>query len=258
MSAHPARQVLVAASAFGADVVREHGHAWLLPTLTAAGADGIEVRRELMDGIPLLADLAVLCKRIATHDLFCVYSAPVELWRADGKFALWEMQQVMAQAVALEARFLKVSLGFYSAECSDSELALLASFIDDAPVEVLLENDQTPQGGRLAPIAHFLNRCEAAGIAFGMTFDIGNWRWQQGDADDSAAVLGRFVRYVHCKDVHDTGKKLNAVPLAANDPRWRKLFAQFDPAVPRAIEFPLIGDDLVAVTRGHIEVLKQY
>ena len=45
----------------------------------------------------------------------------------------------------------------------------------------------------------------------------------------------------------------DAVPKA--DPVWRALFARFPPNVPRAIEFPLVGDDLEAVTRQYVAML---
>jgi sugar phosphate isomerase/epimerase len=248
--------VLVAASAYGADLVHRHGHAYLLPIVAAAGAKGIEIRRELMEGIPAHADLLLLHRQIVAHDLYAVYSTPVELWRADGTFAQVEMTQAMQQAAALQARFLKVSLGFFTEDCEDRALAILAAFVADAPVPVILENDQTPQGGRLPAIERFLKRCETSGIAVGMTFDIGNWRWQQGDAAQAALALGRFVRYVHCKGVREVGGKLNAVPLSGEDPHWRMLFRYFSANVPRAIEFPLVGDDLAAVTRRYVDLLK--
>ena len=241
--------VVVAASAYGADLVRRHGHAYLLPIVAASGAAGIEIRRELFAGEQ---DLILLREQIAAHDLFAVYSAPVELWRADGTLATDVLTQAMEEAAMVQARCLKVSLGYFSADC---DMAALAGFVDQAPLPVLLENDQTPQGGQLAVIQAFLLACREHGVRLGMTFDIGNWRWQQVDPEQAAAALGSYVQYVHCKGVIDDAGKLKAVPLSAADPKWQALFRHFPPEVQRAIEFPLVGDDLIAVTRQYVNLL---
>jgi sugar phosphate isomerase/epimerase len=241
--------VVVAASAYGAELVHRHGHAYLLPIVAAAGAAGIEIRRELFVGEQ---DLNLLREQIAAHELFAVYSAPVELWEPDGMLAQAALAQAMEEAALVQARALKVSLGHFSAAC---DLAALAQFVDRAPLPLLLENDQTPQGGKADPIQAFLQACGEHGVRIGMTFDIGNWRWQQGDPEQAAAALGSYVQYVHCKGVVDDAGKLKAVPLSASDAPWQALFRHFAPGVQRAIEFPLVGDDLIAVTRHYVNLL---
>ncbi|MBV8623941.1 MAG: sugar phosphate isomerase [Herbaspirillum sp.] len=241
--------VLVAASAYGADLVRRVGHGDLVQMVAAAGASGLEIRRELFDGPQ---DLAALRELLAQHKLFSVYSAPFELFGADGRFDREQIALAMGEAEEVGARFLKVSLGHFSAA---SDLQSLLRFLSHAPIEVLLENDQTPQGGRLEPIVSFLALCAGNGYAFGMTFDMGNWHWQGVDPEVAARSLAPHVRYVHCKGVQEHKGKLRAVPLQAQDSHWQALMAHFPGGILRAIEFPLVGSDLEETTRRHVAML---
>jgi 2-dehydro-3-deoxygluconokinase len=241
--------VLVAASAYGADLVRRVGHADLVHMVANAGAAGLEIRRELFDGPQ---DLPALRALIAQYRMFSVYSAPVELFGADGRFDRAQIDLVMGEAEQVGARYLKVSLGHFS---GTSDLQSLLRYLAQAPVEVLLENDQTPQGGRLEPIVSFLALCTGNGYTFGLTFDIGNWRWNGVDPELAARTLAPHVRYVHCKGVRDDHGKLKAVPLEAQDTYWPSLMAHFPRGIQRAIEFPLVGSDLEEVTRRYVALL---
>ena len=90
---------------------------------------------------------------------------------------------------------------------------------------------------------------------FGMTFDMGNWRWNGVDPELAARTLAPHVRYVHCKGVREDKGKLKAVPLQAQDSDWQQLMAHFPKGILRAIEFPLVGSDLEEVTRRHVALL---
>ncbi|WDZ94896.1 sugar phosphate isomerase [Herbaspirillum sp. WKF16] len=241
--------VLVAASAYGAELVRRVGHADLVPMVADAGAAGLEIRRELFDGAQ---DLTALRALLEQRKLFSVYSAPIELFAADGKFDRAQVAQAMGEAEEVGARYLKVSLGHFSAA---SDLPNLLRYLSQAPVEVLLENDQTPQGGKLEPIVSFLSLCTGNGVSFGMTFDMGNWRWNGVDPELAARTLAPHIRYVHCKGVRDDHGKLKAVPLQAQDSEWQQLIAHFPKGIMRAIEFPLVGSDLEEVTRRYVAML---
>ncbi|KAF1044831.1 MAG: hypothetical protein GAK35_01619 [Herbaspirillum frisingense] len=241
--------VLVAASAYGADLVRRVGHADLVHVVAAAGASGFEIRRELFNGAE---DLPALRALLDQHKLYSVYSAPIEMFRADGKFDREQIETAMDEAQQIGARYLKVSLGHFSAA---SDLQSLLRFVSQAPVEVLLENDQTPQGGRLEPIVSFFSLCTGNGYAFGMTFDMGNWRWNGVDPELAARTLAPHVRYVHCKGVRDDKGRLKAVPLQAQDTDWQQPIAHFPKGILRAIEFPLVDSDLEEVTHRYVAML---
>jgi sugar phosphate isomerase/epimerase len=101
----------------------------------------------------------------------------------------------------------------------------------------------------------FLAAAAAAGIPLGMTFDIGNWHWSGADPAAAAVLLAPYVRYVHCKAVSNKAGTLAGIPLSDTEPGWRAMFSCFPQGVQRAIEFPIIGNDLVAVTRQYVGML---
>lgn len=242
-------QTTVALSAYGADTVTELGQAHFVPLVARAGASGVEIRRELFAGeVP---DLGALRALIEANGLFSVYSAPHELWQADHRLAQPELSALLREAETLGARFLKVSLGHFG---SASPLPALADALALSPVRLLVENDQTLHGGRPEPLAEFFAACAHEALPCAMTFDIGNWCWTGADPIAAAHTLGRHVAYVHCKGVTIADGRLRAIPLEAGGP-WQRLFDHFAPALPRAIEFPLLGADLEAVTRGSLALI---
>ncbi len=86
-----------------------------------------------------------------------------------------------------------------------------------------------------------------------MTFDMGNWHWVGECPLQAAQALGRRVRYVHCKGAQRLPAKWVAPcrwPIRSAP--WRAVLRALPADVPRAIEYPLIGDDLLAVTRDQI------
>lgn len=242
----------VAASAYGHDVILRHGQAGILSWLAEAGADAVEIRRELLpDGFDDFAGLGRAC---ADHGLGVVYSAADALWQGDTPHPNIALR--LAEAGALGASAIKFSLGRY--ELGETNAWRAMNRVLDAAVAslVMVENDQTPEGGTLAPLATFLADAERADCPLAMTFDIGNWRWTGEHAIPAARRLGRHVRYVHCKGTHTQGDRLSAcVPDDATLAEWQPLMAQFSPSVPRAIEYPLQGPDLIALTRQQLERL---
>ncbi|MBV4491644.1 MULTISPECIES: AP endonuclease [Pseudomonas] len=245
-----ANPVSISLSSYGADFVRQRGQEQFLDLLAAAGVSRVELREELFTCAP---DTAALAAAIATLRLDCVYSTPLELWTARG---LPDPQLVhkLATAHALGAVALKVSLGHYREGC---DIAALARLLPGPGPVLLVENDQTVQGGRIQPLQQFFQRAEDHGLSLGMTFDIGNWQWQGEPARQAARLLGRWVRYVHCKAVQRLadGRLVAVPPQAADLQEWVALLAEFVPGVVRAVEYPLAGDDLLVLTRTHVRNL---
>lgn len=242
--------VLVATSAYGASMVRQLGQSHFIDIVAEAGGAGIEIRRELFTSD--LPDLARMGAAIAARGLYSVYSAPVELWGEDGLVRQETLQQMMDEAAQLGARYLKVSLGHYP---QAPDLRALGAWLAAAPLALLVENDQTGHGGRLAPMARFLAAAAEAALPVGLTFDIGNWCWAGEDPQQAARLLAPYVRYVHCKAVKDDAGRLSGVAVSDAEPLWRAVFTHFAPGVQRAIEFPLAGADLIAETGRYIRML---
>jgi sugar phosphate isomerase/epimerase len=242
--------VSISLSSYGADLVRERGQAAFIDVLDQANATIIELREELFTAV----DFPALKQAIAAKGLQCVYSSPLELWQSGHSTPNPALATCLANAAECGARWLKVSLGFFTPQC---DFAALNALIANRPVRLLVENDQTEQGGRIDPMADFFALAHQHGMPIGMTFDIGNWQWQAQSVASAARQLSEYVEYVHCKGVkRNAANKLVATPPDANDLQlWEALLQGMTPGVMRAVEFPLQGDDLIAVTREQVATL---
>lgn len=239
--------VLVSLSSFGAAEVGRHGQLWYAQLAKSAGADSVEVRVEMLRDaateLPALAGLA------------SVYSSPEGLWAEGGWLDSAALGRGIAAATTLGAKRLKMSIGDFRASSHGSLWGLKVQ-LSETRIELLIENDQTVSAGSLPALMTFFNAAESAGISLGMTFDMGNWHYVGECPIEAAKALGKRVRYVHCKGVQRLPAKWVAVPLAESAAPWRALFRVLPADVPRAIEYPLMGDDLLAVAREQIAFVR--
>ena len=242
--------VSISLSSYGADVVRERGQASFIPLLARAGASRIELREELFT----VENHEALSLAIEAQGLECLYSSPLELWSEGQTQPNANLEATLLRAKACGAKWLKVSLGHFNQNC---DMNALASCLARHTVRLLVENDQTVQGGRIEPLSRFFARVQGLDVPVGMTFDIGNWQWQDQSAISAAKQLGRYVEYVHCKAVARNAQgKLIATPPGLSDlHQWEQLLRQIVPGVPRAIEYPLQAEDLLALSQQHISTL---
>jgi sugar phosphate isomerase/epimerase len=243
--------ILISLSSFGAAEVRRHGQRWFAELAEQAGADGIEVRGELLIDtdaeLPALADIA--------GRLQCVYSSPEGLWSDAGQFDRDALERGLRAATLLGAPRLKMSIGGWS-KASASSLPALRDRLADTPIELVIENDQTATAGTVRALSRFFDAAQAQGLALGMTFDIGNWHWTGECPLQAAGALAPRVCYVHGKGVQRQPKRWIAVPLADSAAPWRGVLRALPPGVPWAIEYPLAGDDLLAVTRLEVAQMR--
>jgi sugar phosphate isomerase/epimerase len=246
-----ATAVLISLSSFGAAEVRRHGQAWFTRLAAQAGADGVEVRGELL--VDADAELPAIAQ--AASGMQRVYSSPDGLWSADGALDRAALERGLARARVLEAPRLKMSIGGWRSAFA-TPLAGLRDRLADTPVELVIENDQTAAAGTQGALARFLEASDNAGLALGLTFDIGNWHWSGECPQAAAAAFAPRVRYVHCKGVQRQPHRWVAVPIADSAAPWRALLRAMPAGVPWAIEYPLAGDDLPGVTRREIELLR--
>jgi sugar phosphate isomerase/epimerase len=242
--------VSISLSSYGADFVRQRGQGSFIEILATAGATHIEWREELLT----VEDPAQLAGATQAQGLESVYSAPMELWLAGQSKPNPELITALQRAQAFGAKWLKVSLGYFTDTC---DLQTLDRVLGKSPVQLLVENDQTLHGGRIEPFQRFFAHVEQHGLPIQMTFDIGNWHWQDQSAVSAARLLGRHVGYVHCKAVtRRADGKLVAIPPAAGDlQQWEHLLGHMDQGVMRAAEYPLQSDDLVQLTTEHVAAL---
>jgi sugar phosphate isomerase/epimerase len=243
------QQVLVSLSSYGASEVRRHGQAVFARIAFEAGADGVEVRGELLQDPQ--AELPRI--RALAGDARLVYSSPEGLW-GEGGFDGTAVSRSIDAAVLLGASRVKMAIGAFDVRNATS-VGTLARFAD-AGVELVIENDQTDAAGTLDALESFYRAADRAGFAPGLTFDMGNWHWTGECPMRAAAKLAGRVVYVHCKGVQRQPARWVAVPLADSAASWRSVLRALPRGQPWAIEYPLAGDDLVAVTRRELAVLR--
>ena len=242
--------VLVSLAAFGAAEVSRHGQPWFARLASEAGADGAEVRGELLRDDDLHEELALLAPFTS------VYSEPIGLWTAEGELDTGALERALTRAKALGAPRIKMSIGGWHAAESRYSLGDLAGMLAAAKVELLIENDQTESAGTLDALQAFFASVDSAGLDLGMTFDMGNWHFVGECPLRAAEALAPRVRYVHCKGVQRQPAKWVAVPMIQSQAPWRAVLRALPANVPHAIEYPLTGDDLLAVTRDEIAHLR--
>lgn len=246
--AHP--EIIVVTAAYGSQKVAElGGQMALLPMIKAAGADGVEIRRELFSEDDLLR-LHTLNKALTEQQLSASYSVPEALWLEDGSLNP-RLAQFLLEAEQIGAKRLKIALGHF-VDLSDTQLAKVLAA---SPVTLVVENDQTPDS-KLAPMVNFFHRACDAALPLDMTFDMANWVWTGEDALQAAEQLSRYVSYIHVKAAVPHGETFRAIALDETDGSWRPLLSALPKDAPRGIEFPLEGEDLLAVTRHYVDLLR--
>ena len=239
--------VLISLSSFGAAETGRHGQLWCSQLAKAAGADSVEVRGELLrdpaNELPALAGLA------------SVYSSPEGLWAEGGWLDSAALKRGIAAATRVGAKRLKMAIGDFQPSSHGSLWGLKVE-LSQTRVELLIENDQTVRAGTLPALQTFFDVADRAGVELGMTFDMGNWHWVGECPLQAAQAFGRRVRYVHCKGAQRLPHKWVAVPLGDSVAPWRTVLRALPADVPHAIEYPLVGDDLLAVARTHIDFIR--
>ena len=242
--------VLISLTAYGAAEVGRHGQPWFARLACEAGADAVEVRGELLGEDKLHDELALLAPFTA------VYSEPLVLWTEEGDLDTGALERGITRAKHLNAPRLKMSIGGWAKAPADAVAELKSVLADHPGIELLIENDQTETGGTLGALLAFFAAADAAGLPLGMTFDMGNWHWLGECPLQAAQALGHRVRYVHCKGAQRLPHKWVAVPLGDSVAPWRSVLRALPADVPHAIEYPLVGDDLLAVTRSQIDFIR--
>lgn len=143
----------------------------MLPIIAEAGADGVEIRRELLTDAELKT-LSTMASAIELFGLLACYSAPEPLFLDDGNLNP-RLPQLLEEAQALQALWLKVSLGHFS---HTEQFDDLREWLDNSGMELVVENDQTACG-RLQPMQRFNEACQTQSLPISLTFDMGNWLW---------------------------------------------------------------------------------
>ncbi|MDB5817954.1 MAG: Xylose isomerase domain protein barrel [Rhizobacter sp.] len=249
---------VISLTSFGAAEVRRHGQLYFAQLCKQAGADGVEVRGELL--VAAQTELPQLAQAVRDLNLSVLFSCPDPLFLADGSLDDKTLGRAIEATQKLGATRMKMSIGGYlgasHGAASIESIGEVARMLADGGVEMVVENDQTVSAGSLPAMQQFFAEAAGQGLDLGMTFDVGNWHTAGECPLQAAQALGDQVVYVHTKGVAKMPRKWAAVPLADSIAPWRAILRALPCDVPWAIEYPLIGDDLVAVTRAEIDHLR--
>ncbi|BDG82573.1 MULTISPECIES: sugar phosphate isomerase/epimerase family protein [Citrobacter] len=246
------RKIMVVTAAYGYDQVRAAGgQTAMLPIIAGAGADGVEIRREMFTDAELNA-LPLLAAAIDIFGLLACYSAPEPLFLEDGSLNP-HLPDLLQEARTLQALWLKVSLGHFERQ---DQLDTLRDWLESSGMALVVENDQTACG-KLRPMQRFNAACQVQNLPIRLTFDMGNWLWVGDSPEDAACYLAPAVGYIHVKAATPHHDSFRAVAPDNADPRWLALLNALPVDVPRGIEFPLEGQDLTAVTRRYVDLLRE-
>ncbi|RDU95202.1 TIM barrel protein [Trinickia dinghuensis] len=235
-----APEIVIVASAFGAQSVRRLGHAAWLDTVADAGAAGFEVRRELFshEAEASCEALHTLGAAVAARGMWAVYSTPAGLYRDDGTLDAPALAGAYAEADALGARWVKLQLGTFAEQADAATIVRVGA---GRRARLVVENGQHEQDGKIARFVALFAALEREGAsgALGMTFDTGNWHWSGQAPLDAAAALAPHVEYVHCKSSEGLGARRFPVAPAPDDSLFRSVLDILPRTAPRGIEFPL-------------------
>ncbi len=244
--------IVVSLSSFGASEVKRHGQSKFVDIAREAGADGVEIRSELLS--PNKSELSFIAQQ--AEWMHRVFSCAAPLFSGDGELQADSVNYALECAELLRADVIKFSIGGGSA-ASYQQLKRMSDMLGKRVANTLIENDQTIQAGTIFHLKKFFENAVDAGLNLGMTFDVGNWHWVGECPLRAADLFADKVRYIHTKGVYRQPMKWVAVPLAESQAPWKSILDSLPAATPWAVEYPLVGDDLVRVTKLEIDLLRE-
>lgn len=210
------------------------GQAELLNTIAACGVQSAEIRREF------IRDFSDECREIYEKakllKMQLYYSVPDTLFDG-GVLKKAAIECYFAEASVMGCSHIKLNIGEYGDKVRQEDISFLNNLYRRSGIALTVENDQTAENGCLKKIQEFLECTAAQNGSIGMTFDIGNWLWQQESPLMAAGALSRYTTEIHLKDVA-TAPDVHTVLLDAGEIDWRQIIREFSPSVPIALEYP--------------------
>ncbi|HET9920094.1 MAG TPA: TIM barrel protein [Ktedonobacteraceae bacterium] len=208
-----------------------------------AGADGFELRRELLPAMMPDDRVSDLRTQLEMFPSPPIYSTPQPLFNK-GHFDPEPVLQTLNEAYAFGCRMVKFSPGeivpgIPLAGALTAFQKLLSVWQANTPdIVVMVENDQSAASGELATWVRLFEQANEVGCPIGLTFDLGNWLCVGSDPLQAAQLLGNYVSYIHAKSVECKDGICISLPIQTASTPYPGL-AYLPVAAPRAIEFPV-------------------
>lgn len=179
----------------------------LLKEVKALGVNHMEVRREFLKDIDI--ELSAILTTAKEMGISLLYSIN-EDFVVNGK-PNPNLKTFIAEACRLEAKVLKLNTGD-AEHVSVEELKALAPLFE-APLQISVENNQTPNHATIANIRTFLDKAADAGLPIRFVFDTGNWYWVGENAPDAFKAFQAETHYLHMKNYERTANGLATTGL---------------------------------------------
>ncbi|WP_268912365.1 sugar phosphate isomerase/epimerase family protein [Lentilactobacillus sp. SPB1-3] len=215
----------------------------LIDRVAKLGADGIEVRREYFKNIG--DESVVIGNKAKENNLIVNYSVPDVVFLEDGKLNP-KLPQYFEEGKTMGISKIKFNTGNFDEFKGD----LVAEFnkLPINEIEMNVENDQTRVSGTIDTIDTFLGAAYQAGLTqLGYVYDLGNWAFTHGDANEAAARLSKYTHYIHLKNTIDDGNKLvTSDDLDEGVFDWVDIVKRLPKNVQYALEYPMDSDEQIA------------
>jgi sugar phosphate isomerase/epimerase len=222
-----------------------------------AGADGFEVRRELLPQDMQADYVRELYSQLADFRLPPIYSTPQALFSNKG-IREDVLEQTLREAFSLGCTLVKFapgSMNFGGREATATFSTIQNTFPD---LTITIENDRHPEHSKITDWLRFFEQVTAWNCPLWMTFDMGNWLCNGSDLITAARELAPYVIYIHAKAVVQKDGNCSSEPLRPASTQHASL-AYLPGDVPRAIEFPIVesrSNSLVETLREYIAWLR--
>lgn len=205
----------------------------MLGVIHQLGVKKAEVRREYIKNFDL--ELIDIKTKASDLDIEVFYSIP-ELLYINGTIQYENVETYFKEAFTMGCSNVKMIIGGFTTVTSE-DVSKVNKLCNQYNIKMTVENDQTEENGKTAKIKTFIEMFRQLGGNISVTFDIGNWVWQNQDPIESARQLKEYVSYIHLKDILKK-EKPEAVLLNEGDIPWENILDILPQDVPLALEYP--------------------
>lgn len=210
------------------------GQAALLGELHRMGIPAAELRRECFSD--LKAELPAVGLAAREYGMELYYSVPLCLYE-NGRLMEERLEQVYAEAQAMGCHKVKMNIGENNA-VTKSDINAINALCERYDISQTVENDQTPENGRVEKIKRFLEEAHTLGGKIGFTFDMGNWLCTGENPHSAALALAPYTCYIHLKDMLAGPPAKAATRLGEGCLGWEQLLRELPQNIPTALEYP--------------------
>ncbi len=205
----------------------------MLDVIHQLGVNKAEVRREYIKNFDL--ELIDIKKKASDLDMELFYSVP-ELLYKNGVLQYKNAETYFKEAFTMGCSNVKMIIGGFTSITAE-DVVRVNKLCDQYQINLTVENDQTEENGKVLKIKTFVEMFKQLGGEITVTFDIGNWVWQNQDPMECAKQLKEHVTYIHLKDVLGKENPVAAL-LNEGDVAWKSILEILPKDIPIALEYP--------------------